>query len=86
MLLESARNSPVPISTVPIYQAVEKAGGKKAEDLPWEVLLPPELRRAELVQPRCKIRQTSRMNFSPLSTTFDDGKPLFTTAVKMPKT
>src|SRR5258708_1797896 len=29
------RNSPVPIGTVPIYQALEKAGGK-AEDLNWE--------------------------------------------------
>jgi phosphomethylpyrimidine synthase len=30
------RNSPVPIGTVPIYQALEKVGGK-AEDLTWEV-------------------------------------------------
>ncbi|GII97405.1 phosphomethylpyrimidine synthase ThiC [Sinosporangium siamense] len=30
------RNSPVPIGTVPIYQALEKAGGR-AEDLSWEV-------------------------------------------------
>jgi phosphomethylpyrimidine synthase len=30
------RNSPVPIGTVPIYQALEKAGGK-AEELTWEV-------------------------------------------------
>jgi phosphomethylpyrimidine synthase len=30
------RNSPVPIGTVPIYQALEKAGGKAAE-LTWEV-------------------------------------------------
>ena len=30
------RNSPVPIGTVPIYQALEKAGGK-AEDLTWDV-------------------------------------------------
>jgi phosphomethylpyrimidine synthase len=29
------RNSPVPIGTVPIYQALEKTGGK-AEDLTWE--------------------------------------------------
>jgi len=28
------RNSPVPIGTVPIYQALEKTGGK-AEDLTW---------------------------------------------------
>jgi phosphomethylpyrimidine synthase len=30
------RNSPVPIGTVPIYQALEKVGGQ-AEDLSWEV-------------------------------------------------
>ncbi len=30
------RNSPVPIGTVPIYQALETVGGK-AEDLTWEV-------------------------------------------------
>jgi phosphomethylpyrimidine synthase len=30
------RNSPVPIGTVPIYQALEKVGGK-AEDLTWDV-------------------------------------------------
>lgn len=30
------RNSPVPIGTVPIYQAMEKVGGK-AEELTWEV-------------------------------------------------
>jgi phosphomethylpyrimidine synthase len=30
------RNSPVPIGTVPIYQALEKVGGK-AEDLTWDI-------------------------------------------------
>jgi phosphomethylpyrimidine synthase len=30
------RNSPVPIGTVPLYQALEKAGGV-AEDLTWEI-------------------------------------------------
>jgi len=30
------RNSPVPVGTVPIYQALEKAGGR-AEDLTWEL-------------------------------------------------
>jgi phosphomethylpyrimidine synthase len=30
------RNSPVPIGTVPIYQAMEKVGGK-AEELTWEI-------------------------------------------------
>jgi len=31
------RNSPVPIGTVPIYQALEKVGGR-AEDLTWEIV------------------------------------------------
>ena len=30
------RNSPVPMGTVPIYQALEKVNGK-AEDLTWEI-------------------------------------------------
>jgi phosphomethylpyrimidine synthase len=30
------RNSPVPIGTVPIYQALEKVGGKP-EELTWEI-------------------------------------------------
>ncbi len=30
------RNSPVPIGTVPIYQALEKVGGV-AEELTWEI-------------------------------------------------
>jgi phosphomethylpyrimidine synthase len=30
------RNSPVPVGTVPIYQALEKAGGK-SENLTWEI-------------------------------------------------
>ncbi len=30
------RNSPVPVGTVPIYQALEKAGGKP-QDLTWEI-------------------------------------------------
>ena len=30
------RNCPVPVGTVPMYQAVEKVNGK-AEDLTWEI-------------------------------------------------
>ena len=30
------RNSPVPIGTVPIYQALEKVGGR-AEELTWDI-------------------------------------------------
>ena len=32
------RNSPVPIGTVPIYQALEKVDGK-AEELTWEIYI-----------------------------------------------
>jgi len=40
------RNSPVPIGTVPIYQALEKAGGR-AEDLTWEVFRDTLIEQAE---------------------------------------
>jgi phosphomethylpyrimidine synthase len=40
------RNSPVPIGTVPIYQALEKVGGV-AEDLTWEVYRDTLIEQAE---------------------------------------
>ncbi|MBI3940828.1 MAG: phosphomethylpyrimidine synthase ThiC, partial [Acidobacteria bacterium] len=40
------RNSPVPVGTVPIYQALEKAGGK-AENLSWEVYRDTLIEQAE---------------------------------------
>lgn len=40
------RNSPVPIGTVPIYQALEKVGGV-AEDLNWEVFRDTLIEQAE---------------------------------------
>ena len=40
------RNSPVPIGTVPIYQALEKVGGK-AEELTWEIYRDTLLEQAE---------------------------------------
>lgn len=40
------RNSPVPIGTVPIYQALEKVGGV-AEDLSWEVFRDTLIEQAE---------------------------------------
>ena len=40
------RNSPVPIGTVPIYQALEKVGGI-AEDRPWEIFRDPLIEQAE---------------------------------------
>ncbi len=40
------RNAPVPIGTVPIYQALEKVGGK-AEDLTWEIMRDTLIEQAE---------------------------------------
>jgi phosphomethylpyrimidine synthase len=40
------RNSPVPIGTVPIYQALEKVGGR-AEDLTWELMRDTLIEQAE---------------------------------------
>jgi phosphomethylpyrimidine synthase len=40
------RNCPVPVGTVPIYQALEKVGGK-AEDLSWEIFRDTLVEQAE---------------------------------------
>jgi phosphomethylpyrimidine synthase len=40
------RNSPVPVGTVPIYQAVEKVGGR-AEELTWEIYRDTLIEQAE---------------------------------------
>ena len=40
------RNSPVPIGSVPLYQALEKVGGK-AEDLTWEIFRDTLIEQAE---------------------------------------
>ncbi|MCC3374892.1 phosphomethylpyrimidine synthase ThiC [Cohnella sp. REN36] len=40
------RNAPVPVGTVPIYQALEKAGGR-AEDLTWELFRDTLIEQAE---------------------------------------
>jgi len=40
------RNSPVPVGTVPIYQALEKVGGK-AEELSWEIFRDTLIEQAE---------------------------------------
>ena len=40
------RNSPVPIGTVPIYQALEKVDGK-AEELTWEIFRETLIEQAE---------------------------------------
>ncbi len=40
------RNSPVPVGTVPLYQALEKVGGR-AEELSWEVFRDTVIEQAE---------------------------------------
>lgn len=40
------RNAPVPVGTVPIYQALEKVGGK-AQDLSWEIFKETLIEQAE---------------------------------------
>ncbi|MGH7890287.1 MAG: phosphomethylpyrimidine synthase ThiC, partial [Thermodesulfobacteriota bacterium] len=40
------RNSPVPVGTVPIYQALERVGGK-AEELTWEIFRDTLIEQAE---------------------------------------
>jgi len=40
------RNSPVPVGTVPIYQALEKVGGC-AEELTWELMRDTLIEQAE---------------------------------------
>ena len=40
------RNAPVPIGTVPVYQALEKVGGR-AEDLTWELMRDTLIEQAE---------------------------------------
>ena len=40
------RNCPVPVGTVPIYQALEKAGGRP-EDLTWELFRDTQIEQAE---------------------------------------
>ncbi len=60
------RNSPVPIGTVPIYQALEKVGGK-AEDLTWEVYRDTLIEQAEQGVDYFTIHAGVRLPFIPLT-------------------
>jgi phosphomethylpyrimidine synthase len=60
------RNSPVPIGTVPIYQALEKVGGK-AEDLTWELYRDTLLEQAEQGVDYFTIHAGVRLAFIPLT-------------------
>ncbi|THD11562.1 phosphomethylpyrimidine synthase ThiC [Metallibacterium scheffleri] len=60
------RNSPVPIGTVPIYQALEKVGGV-AEDLTWELFRDTLIEQAEQGVDYFTIHAGVRLPFIPLS-------------------
>ena len=60
------RNSPVPIGTVPIYQALEKVGGK-AEDLTWELFRDTLIEQAEQGVDYFTIHAGVRLAFIPLT-------------------
>ena len=60
------RNSPVPIGTVPIYQALEKVGGK-AEDLTWEILRDTLIEQAEQGVDYFTIHAGVLLRFVPLT-------------------
>jgi phosphomethylpyrimidine synthase len=60
------RNSPVPIGTVPIYQALEKVGGK-AEDLSWEVFRDTLIEQAEQGVDYFTIHAGVRLAYVPLT-------------------
>ena len=60
------RNSPVPIGTVPIYQALEKVDGK-AEDLTWELYRDTLIEQAEQGVDYFTIHAGVRLRYVPLT-------------------
>ena len=60
------RNSPVPIGTVPIYQALEKVHGK-AEDLTWEIFRDTLIEQAEQGVDYFTIHAGVRLAYVPLT-------------------
>src|SRR6266545_397999 len=60
------RNSPVPIGTVPIYQALEKTDGK-AEDLTWEIYRDTLIEQAEQGVDYFTIHAGVRLRYIPLT-------------------
>jgi phosphomethylpyrimidine synthase len=60
------RNSPVPIGTVPIYQALEKVGGI-AEDLTWDVYRDTLIEQAEQGVDYFTIHAGVRLPYVPLT-------------------
>ncbi|MBI4716803.1 MAG: phosphomethylpyrimidine synthase ThiC [Planctomycetes bacterium] len=60
------RNAPVPIGTVPIYQALEKVGGK-AEELTWEIFRDTLIEQAEQGVDYFTIHAGVRLRYIPLT-------------------
>ena len=60
------RNSPVPVGTVPIYQALEKVDGK-AEDLTWELFRDTLIEQAEQGVDYFTIHAGVRLQYVPLT-------------------
>ncbi len=60
------RNSPVPIGTVPIYQALEKVGGV-AEDLTWDLYRDTLIEQAEQGVDYFTIHAGVRLRYVPLT-------------------
>lgn len=60
------RNSPVPIGTVPLYQALEKVGGI-AEDLTWEVFRDTLIEQAEQGVDYFTIHAGVRLHMIPMT-------------------
>ena len=60
------RNSPVPIGTVPIYQALEKVGGV-AEDLTWEIYRDTLIEQAEQGVDYFTIHAGVRLAYIPMT-------------------
>ncbi|CAM3383768.1 phosphomethylpyrimidine synthase ThiC [Hydrogenibacillus schlegelii] len=60
------RNSPVPVGTVPIYEALEKVGGKP-EDLSWEAFRETIIEQAEQGVDYMTIHAGVRLSYLPLT-------------------
>ena len=60
------RNSPVPIGTVPIYQALEKVNGK-AEDLTWEIFRDTLIEQVEQGVDYFTIHAGVRLSYVPMT-------------------
>jgi phosphomethylpyrimidine synthase len=60
------RNSPVPVGTVPIYQALEKVGGK-AEEMTWEIYRDTLIEQAEQGVDYFTIHAGVRLPYIPLT-------------------